>query len=201
MMPVMDGITLTRKIKQNININHTPVILLSAKTQTEDHIEGLGIGADSYLDKPFRTDILVQTINNLIANREILRTKFSGHQEYDNQITPVQLKSSDELLMNRVLKIINEHIANPKLNVEFLASNAGLSRVHLHRKLKELTNQNARDFIRGIRLKQAALLLSEKKFTVSDVAYATGFSNIPHFSTSFKEFYGMSPTEYVERIE
>ena len=200
MMPVMDGITLTRKIKQNININHTPVILLSAKTQAEDHIEGLGIGADAYLDKPFRTDILVQTINNLIANREILRTKFSGHQEYDGQITPLQLKSSDELLMNRVLKVINEQLANPKLNVELLASKVGLSRVHLHRKLKELTNQNARDFIRGIRLKQAALLLSEKKFTVSDVAYATGFNNIPHFSTSFREFYGMSPTEYVEKI-
>ncbi|MCL2097384.1 MAG: response regulator [Bacteroidales bacterium] len=200
MMPVMDGITLTRKIKQNININHTPVILLSARTQIEDHIEGLGIGADAYLDKPFRTDILVQTINNLIANREILRTKFCGHQEYDDKITPVQLKSSDELLMNRVLKIINEQLANPKLNVELLASNVGLSRVHLHRKLKELTNQNARNFIRGIRLKQAALLLSEKKFTVSDVAYATGFNSIPHFSASFKEFYGMSPTEYVEKI-
>ncbi len=200
MMPVMDGITLTRKIKQNININHTPVILLSAKTQAEDHIEGLETGADAYLDKPFRTDMLIQTINNLISSREILRNKFSGNQEYNDRITPVAMKSSDEMLMNKILKVINDNLANPKLNVEFLASNVGMSRVHMHRKLKELTNQSARDFIRGIRLKQAALLLSEKKFTVSDVAYAMGFTNMSHFSTSFKEFYGMSPTEYVEKM-
>ncbi|MDR0693827.1 MAG: response regulator [Prevotellaceae bacterium] len=201
MMPLMDGITFTRKVKQNININHTPIILLTAKTQSADQIEGLEIGADAYISKPFNTSILVTTINNLIANREILRAKFSGRQDYEDRIERAPMKSSDEIFMNKVLKIINENLSNSELNVELLASRVGMSRVHMHRKLKELTSQSASDFIRGIRLKQAALMLSEKKITVSEVAYAVGFRNIPHFSTSFKDFYGISPTEYVKRIE
>ncbi|MDR2126674.1 MAG: response regulator [Prevotellaceae bacterium] len=201
MMPVMDGITLTCKIKQNININHIPVILLTAKIQEQDFIEGLETGADAYITKPFHTSILEQTINNLIANREILRKNFSGGQEYDDKITRIEMKSADELLMNRVMKVISDNLSNSELNVEFLANNVGMSRVHMHRKLKELTNQSARDFIRNIRMKQAALLLSENKFGIAEVAYATGFNNVSHFSTSFRGFYGMSPTEYIENLK
>ncbi|MDR1983870.1 MAG: response regulator [Prevotellaceae bacterium] len=200
MMPVMDGITLTHKIKQNININHIPIILLTAKIQEKDYLEGLETGADAYITKPFNTNILEQTLNNLIANREILRTKFSGGQEYDDKITRIEMKSADEILMNKVMKIISDNLSNPELNVEFLADNVGMSRVHMHRKLKELTNQSARDFIRNIRMKQAALLLSENKFSVAEVAYTVGFNNVSHFSTSFKGFYGMSPTEYIENL-
>lgn len=197
MMPEMDGITLSRKIKQNININHIPIILLTAKSKTEDRLEGLEIGADAYIVKPFNTEILKQTIDNLIANRERLKNKFAGRQQPDDKIDKIELKSSDEKLMERIMKVINENIANPQLNVEMLAENVGMSRVHMHRKLKELTSQSARDFIKGIRLKQAATLLSEKKLSVSEAAYATGFVNLSHFSNSFKEFYGVSPTEYV----
>jgi AraC-like DNA-binding protein len=197
----MDGITLTRKVKQNININHTPVILLTAKTQSADQIEGLEMGADAYIPKPFNTSVLITTITNLIANREILRNKFSGHQDYEGRITLPSMKSSDEVFMNKVLKIIDENLSNSELNVELLAGRVGMSRVHMHRKLKELTNQSAGDFIRGIRLKQAALMLSEKKVTVSEVAYAAGFRNLSHFSTSFKDFYGLSPTEYIKKTE
>ncbi|MDR3134379.1 MAG: response regulator [Prevotellaceae bacterium] len=201
MMPVMDGITLTRKVKQNININHTPVILLTAKTQNADQIEGLEMGADAYLSKPFNTHILITTISNLIANREILRNKFSGNQNYEGRITLPPMKSSDEVFMNKVLKTVNENLSNTELNVELLAGRVGMSRVHMHRKLKELTSQSAGDFIRGIRLKQAALMLSEKKITVSEVAYAAGFRNLSHFSTTFKDFYGISPTEYIRSTE
>lgn len=201
MMPEMDGITLSRKVKQNININHIPIILLTAKSKTEDRLEGLEIGADAYIVKPFNTEELKQTINNLIANRERLKSKYSGKQQPDDKIAKIELKSSDEILIEKIMKIVNENIANPQLNVEMLADNVGMSRVHMHRKLKELTNQSARDFIRGIRLKQAATLLSEKKLSVSEVAYATGFSNLSHFSNSFKEFYGVSPTEYANNPE
>jgi ligand-binding sensor domain-containing protein/signal transduction histidine kinase/DNA-binding response OmpR family regulator len=201
MMPVMDGITLTYKIKQNININHIPVILLTAKIQEKDFIEGLETGADAYITKPFHTSVLEQTVNNLIANREILRRKFSGGQEYDEKIKRIEMKSADEILMNKVLKTISDNLSNQELNVGFLADSVGMSRVHMHRKLKELTNQSARDFIRNIRMKQAALLLSENKFGVAEVAYATGYSNVSHFSTSFRGFYGMSPTEYIENLK
>jgi AraC-like DNA-binding protein len=108
----------------------------------------------------------------------------------------LETRSNDELLMEKIMRTINEHLDDPMLNAEMLAANAGMSRVHIHRKLKELTNQSARDFIRGVRLKQAAALLSEKKLTISEIAYTTGFASISHFSNSFKELYGISPTDY-----
>ena len=199
MMPEMDGITLCRKIKQNININHIPIILLTAKSKAEDQIEGLEIGADAYIVKPFNTELLRTTISNLIANRERLRGKLVGEQQVEEKITKIEMKSNDEILMSKVMKTINDHLADPTLNVEMLAANVGMSRVHMHRKLKELTNQSARDFIRSIRLKQAANLLREKNLSVSEVAYATGFSNLSHFSNTFRDFYGISPSKYKEQ--
>lgn len=199
MMPEMDGITLCRKIKQNININHIPIILLTAKSKAEDQIEGLEIGADAYIVKPFNTELLRTTISNLIANRERLRGKLVGEQQVEEKITKIEMKSNDEILMSKVMKTINDHLADPTLNVEMLAANVGMSRVHMHRKLKELTNQSARDFIRSIRLKQASNLLREKNLSVSEVAYATGFSNLSHFSNTFRDFYGISPSEYKEQ--
>ncbi len=199
MMPEMDGITLCRKIKSNINIDHIPVILLTAKSKEEDIAEGLDIGADAYIVKPFNAELLKKTISNLLKNRELLKGKFNSRSE--GKIEKVEMKSSDEILMEKVIKIVNENLANPDLNVEMLSSRVGMSRVHMHRKLKELTNLSARDFIRNIRLKQAGELLLSKKYSISDVAYAVGFSTLSHFSSSFKEFYGMSPKEYVEKVK
>lgn len=199
MMPRLDGLSLCRKVKQHTNINHIPVIMLTAKTMQEDHMQGLESGADAYLTKPFRMEMLISTIRNLISNRERLKGKFTGEQQTEEKITKIQMRSADEVLMEKVMHTINTHLSDPALNVEMLAANVGISRVHMHRKLKELTHQSARDFIRTIRLKQAAALLTEKNLTVSEVAYATGFSNLSHFSSSFREFYGMSPTEYKEQ--
>ncbi len=199
MMPEMDGMTLCRKMKQNLNTSHIPVILLTAKSKAEDRLEGLEIGADAYIIKPFNTELLRSTISNLISNRERLKGKFAGEKQVDEKIEKIEKKSNDEILMEKIMKIVNENLANPELNVEMLAAGVGMSRVHMHRKLKELANQSARDFIRTIRLKQAASLLTEKNLTISEVAYATGFSNLSHFSNSFRDFYGVSPTEYKEQ--
>lgn len=197
MMPEMDGITLCRKIKQNININHIPVILLTARSGEEDNLEGLSIGADAYIAKPFNMEILKKTVNNIILNREILRNTFKGSQQQESRIKKIQLKSADEKLMERVMRVINDNISNPELSVEMIADRVGISRVHLHRKLKELTNQTTRDFIRNVRLKQAADLLSGKNLTIAEVAEATGFASQGHFSKAFKEFYGVSPSGYM----
>ena len=199
MMPDMDGITLCKKIKSNININHIPVILLTAKSTDEDKSEGFEIGADAYVVKPFNVELLKKRIANLIENRERLEVKPSDLEQNKSLIKKVVLRSSDEILLEKVMKIINNNIAEPDLNVEMLAAGVGMSRVHMHRKLKELTNQSARDFIRSIRLKQAAEMLTHQKLTISEVAYAVGFSNLSHFSNSFHEFYGMSPKEYAQR--
>ena len=197
MMPEMDGLSLCRKIKQNTNVNHVPVILLTAKSKPEDTMEGMATGADAYMVKPFNTELLKSTIANLIANRRLLKSKFSGAQQQEDKVQKLSMKSADEILMSKIMKVINENLSNPDLNVEMLAANVGLSRVPVHRKLKELTNLSARDFIKNIRLQQAAALLKEKKLTVSEVAYATGYTNLSHFSSSFKEVHGMSPKEYM----
>jgi signal transduction histidine kinase/ligand-binding sensor domain-containing protein/DNA-binding response OmpR family regulator len=198
MMPEMDGITLCRKIKQNVNINHIPVVLLTAKSEEEDNLEGLGIGADAYLVKPFNMEILRKTVQNIIRNREMLKNNFSGNQHHADKVQKVALKSADEKLLAKLLDIINQNIDNPALSVEMLAREVGISRVHLHRKLKELTNQTTRDFIRNIRLQQGAGLLSSKQINVSEVAFAVGFTNLASFSTAFKELYGVAPTTYME---
>jgi len=198
MMPEMDGITLCQKIKQNININHVPVILLTARSKEEDNLEGLDIGADAYMVKPFNIEILKKTAKNIIKNREMLRNSFTGSQQQKDKISKITIKSSDDKLLERIMKVINKNIANPEFNVEMISTEVGISRVHLHRKLKELTNQSTRDLIRNIRLQQAAELLSNQKLTVGEVAAATGFSNLTHFSTAFKEAYGMPPVSYME---
>ena len=200
MMPEMDGLALCRKIKQNTNVNHVPIILLTAKSKPEDTLEGMETGADAYMVKPFNTELLKRTIANLIANRRLLRNKFSGAQQQEDKIEKITMKSGDEILMGKIMKVVNEHLDDPALNVEMLASEVGLSRVHVHRKLKELTNLSTRDFIKNIRLQQAATLLAQDhKLTVSEIAYATGYTNLSHFSSSFREKYGMSPKEYMNQ--
>ncbi|WP_202915853.1 hybrid sensor histidine kinase/response regulator transcription factor [Pontibacter pamirensis] len=198
MMPEMDGITLCRKIKQNVNVNHIPIVLLTAKSEEEDYLEGLGIGADAYIVKPFNIEILRKTVQNIIRNREMLKNNFSGNQYHSDKVQKVAVKSADEKLLAKILDIINQNIDNPALSVEMLASEAGISRVHLHRKMKELTNQTTRNFIRNIRLQQAAGLLSSKHINVSEVAFAVGFTSLASFSTAFKALYGVPPTTYME---
>lgn len=196
MMPGMDGITLTRKIKKGINTNHIPVILLSARSSAEEMKEGLESGADNYMVKPFNTEVLKMTIANLLATRHLLKVKYSGSQEQEDKVEKIEIKSQDEILMRKIMAVVNARISSPDLSVESLAAEVGISRVHLNRRLKEITNQSARDFIRNIRMRQAARLLHEKKLSITEVAYATGFANPSHFSVAFKEIFGITPRAY-----
>lgn len=196
MMPEMDGLTLTRRIKKNINLQHIPVILLTAKAQDTDNIEGLKSGADAYITKPFNIDVLMTAVDNLLVSHKRLRNIYSGNQTHDAKVS-INASSNDEKLMERIMKVIDKNISNPDITVEMIAGQVGMSRVHLHRRLKELTNQSPRDFIRNTRLRQAAILMSEKHLSVSEAAMLTGFKNANNFATSFKELFGMTPTEYI----
>lgn len=199
MMPVMDGMTLCRRLRANPLVNHIPIILLTAKTEESSNALGLELGADAYITKPFNIDILSRTIKSLIRNRQIIRNNDHEQQYQDEFIQKINIKSADTKLLEKVHVLINKNMANPELSVEMIANEIGISRVHLHRKLKELTNSTTRDLIRTIRLKQAADLLASKGLTVSEVAFATGFANVNNFSVSFKELYGVSPAHYAEQ--
>ena len=197
MMPEMDGNTMCSKIKSSPTTSHVPVILLTAKSRDEDRLEGLETGADAYLLKPFNMDILRRTIINLIHTHQMLRLKYGRNDLLEEQVEQVKMKSPDEQLLDRVMKVINKNISNSDLSVDSIADEVGISRVHLHRKMKELTGQTPHDFIRNIRLKQAAHLLSSQNMNITEVMYACGFNNAASFSTIFKKFYGMSPREYM----
>lgn len=199
MMPEMNGYSFVKRVRQNININDVPIILLTAKSGLDENLEGISVGADAYLTKPFSVDLLKRTIENLIQIRQQLKNKFTGNENQSEKLEAPELRSADELFVEKVMRVISDHIDDPMLNVEFIADKVGLSRVHVYRKLKTLTNQSARDFIRNIRLKQAAVMLSQKHHMVADVAYASGFTSLSHFSTAFKEFYGVTPKEWMSQ--
>lgn len=198
MMPEMDETTLCAKLKSNINTNDVPIILLTAKSREEDQLEGLQTGADAYILKPFNMDILHRNIINLLTVRRTLRNKFTGNESQNHQVEQIEMQTPDNSLMQRVMEVINENINDSDLSVDMIAQKVGISRVHLHRKMKELTNQTPHSFIRNIRLQQAAKLLKDGKQSITEVMYACGFSNSASFSTMFKNLYGCSPREYMQ---
>ena len=197
MMPEMDGNTLCSKIKTNGAVSHIPVILLTAKSRDEDQLEGLATGADAYIVKPFNLDILRRTIVNLIHTHQMLQLKYARNDQLEELVEDIKMKSPDEKLLEKVMSVINKNLGNSDLSVDKIADEVGISRVHLHRKMKELTGQTPHDFIRNIRLKKAATLLSSGDMNVSEVMYACGFSNAASFSTVFKKLYGVSPRDYM----
>ena len=186
-------------MRNNINTNDIPIILLTGKNTDEDRLKGLETGADAYIVKPFNMDILHRTVINLIAKRNILRNKFTGNESQEHKLQQVTLDAPDSKLMDRVMDVINSNISNTDLSVDMVANEVGISRGHLYRKMKELTNQTPHGFIRNIRLKQAAKLLSQPGQNITEVMYACGFSNLASFSTMFKGLYGMSPREYASK--
>jgi len=198
MMPEMDGITLCRHLKQELQTCHIPVIMLTAKTSIEHRIEGLETGADSYIPKPFNPKHLSIRIEKLLELRQRLIEKFSN--EIGFQTEKIAITSADDKLLQKVMAIIKEKIADTDLNVESLSEKIGMSRGHLQRKLKSLTGQNPNEFIRIIRLKQAAEILSTNDIGVSEVSYLVGFSSPSYFSTCFTKQFNISPTQFKDSL-
>lgn len=198
-MPEMDGITLLRNIKGNANISHVPVIMLTSKSEISDRLEGIKLGADAYLAKPFSLEELHLTIDNLIDNVRRLKGKFTGALKQDDKVEKVEVKGYDEELMERIMKVVNENLSDSDFNVEKMCDEVGVSRTQLHRKLKEMTGVPTSEFLRNIRLNEAARLIREHKINITQVSYMVGFANNSHFSTAFKKYFGMSPTEYAAR--
>jgi DNA-binding response OmpR family regulator len=199
MMPEMDGNILCSKLKTCITTNHVPVILLTAKSSDEDELQGLESGADAYIVKPFNMDILRCTISNLLHQRLVLRNKYNGNESQSDKVNIIKLESPDKKLMDRIMSVINENLSNSDLNVDMIADKVGLSRVHFYRKMKELTNQTPHSFIRNLRIKQAALLLTNSHQNITEVMYACGFTNLASFSTTFKSTFGLSPRDYQKK--
>ncbi len=199
MMPEMDGLTLLKKIKDNPNISQLPVIMLTSKAEVEHKLEGLKSGADAYIAKPFNMEELHIQIDNLIDNMRRLRGKFSGAVQQEERVENIEVKGNDEALMDRIMRSVNAHMSDAEYNVDMLAADVGISRAQLHRKMKEMTGISSGKFLRNLRMEQAARLLREGKVNISQVADRVGYVDQAHFSTAFKNHFGMSPSEYLER--
>jgi len=199
MMPEMDGLTLLKEIKRNSNISDIPVILLTSKSDVNNRMDGLKKGADAFLAKPFDMEELHILIDNLIDNVRRLKGKFSGALNQQGKVDKIEVKGNNNILMDRIMRSINDNIANTEFNVEALSDEVGISRAQLHRKMKEITGISTGEFIRNIRLEQAARLIKEGDINITQVAYSVGFNNQTHFSTAFKKHFGMTPSEYAEK--
>lgn len=198
MMPEMNGFELCRTIKSQLPFSHIPVILLTALTDERQRIFGITGGADDYIQKPFHTDYVKIKIIHLLQERRKLRERLLEKLR-DNKLLlsePEKVESIDDAFLRKFAEQIEAVYADPEYNVEKLSETLGLSRGHLHRKIKELTGTAPVEFLRNYRLNKATLLLRQNAYTVSEVAYRTGFSSPAYFSKCFKAVYGVTPTEY-----
>ncbi|MBN8826111.1 MULTISPECIES: ATP-binding protein [unclassified Spirosoma] len=194
MMPRLDGFGFCKQLKTLEATSHIPVVMLTAKADMDSRIEGLTIGADDYLTKPFDRQELQLRVRNLLLQRERLFEWFTANQG-PRPVAPPAL-TAEQKFLDRLSEEVFKHIDDPDFSVEALAEAVNLSRVQLHRKLKALTNTTATNFIRDIRLAQAATLLATQTDSVTQVAYAVGFDNLSYFAKVFQEKYGVLPSQY-----
>lgn len=192
MMPVMDGLELSRRMKDDMSISHIPVILLTARVLEEQRAEGYATGADSYITKPFLASTLIARIDNLLRNRRQLKRIFSGtlQEQADEEKS---LGERDKTFVAQLRKIIKSHIPDADYSVEDLGAEIGLSRVQLYRKVKALTGYSVVDLLRKARLARAKHLLETSDKTVQEVAFDVGFTTPSYFAKRFKEEFGISP--------
>lgn len=194
MMPVMDGVEFLKAIRENENYSHIPFVMLTAKTDNTSKIESMRYGADAYVEKPFSISYLEARIDNLLEMRKRLREKYS-HSPFEPiaALAPTQV---DNVLLTRLQELIEEHLANPELNVDFLAEQLGISRSGLYDKIKSLADVTPHELIQLTRLKKAAEYLAEGKYRVQEVSYMVGINNSSYFSRLFQKQFGVRPSEF-----
>jgi signal transduction histidine kinase/CheY-like chemotaxis protein/AraC-like DNA-binding protein len=197
MMPIMDGLLFTKSIKENELTSFIPVILLTAKTSDEAHLDALKSTADSFLTKPFNHAILKETVNQLIQERKKLQQRYS--KELILKPLDIVINSIDERFLDKLQQLINEQISNPEFSAEEFADKMGMGKMQLYRKLKSLIGLSITEYLRSERLKAAAALLKKGNGNISEIAYSVGFNDLSYFSKCFKEMYHCSPSEFSKR--
>lgn len=199
MMPKMDGFELCKRIKENTNTSHIPVILLTAKIDGCDHLAGLKCGADTYITKPFNFTLLEAQVETILSNRERTVEKFRSSPL--TQEINLSVSSYEEKFLVNAIEIVKKNMEDPEFDVKLFSEQMQVSNSMLYRKLKALTNLSPNEFIRNVRLKAAAELLQQKKGNVSDIAYLVGFKDARYFSICFKKEFNITPIDYMEKSE
>lgn len=198
MMPVMNGIEMTHKLKDSLDTSHIPIIMLTAKSSIEDQIEGVESGAEAYILKPFNMVYVRAIIDNLLKQRSIIYSKYIHNK--DDGISKIKITTKDEKFLNDVIKLIMESYADPEFNIEKLVELSYVSRTVFYHKIKSLTGLTPIDFLRQKRLHIASQLILETDYNISEIALITGFNDTKNFSRRFKEIYNLTPTQYKEEM-
>ncbi len=198
MMPEMDGYELCSIVKTNIHFSHIPVILLTAKSTLQSKIEGLEIGADSYIEKPFSPDHLLAQVNSLLENRKKIKEYFSNSPLA--HITTIGINKYEESFLEQLQKILLDNLSNEKLDVELLAEEMNMSRPTLYRKIKSISDLTPSELINITRLKKAAELLGNGEYKIYEIAEMVGYSSQTRFSRNFQKQFGASPSEYIQKM-
>lgn len=193
MMPEMDGLTMCGKIKSDIKTSHIPLILLTAKSRTEDRVECYKAGADGYIAKPFELKVLEARIENFLSNKESRQKRFQNEPE--STVTELEMSPLDKSFLDKIVSVIEQNLTDSGFDIDRLAESANMSRSAFYRKIKVITGMSPVEFLRSTKLKKAYELLKQGELNISQVAYASGFSNPKYFSTCFKEQFGISPSE------
>ncbi|QZT37934.1 response regulator [Halosquirtibacter xylanolyticus] len=194
MMPEIDGVTLCKRIKQNICTCHIPVIMITAKATVEDQLAGLRNGADDFIEKPFSIKVLRAKVENFIKMQHRMKKVFKEDEEIE--VESLAFNRMDEEFLSKAKEIVEESLCDPTFTVDRFAREIGMSRSNLHLKMKAILGSTASDYIKKIRFNKALQLLEEQKYTVAEVSYMVGFNTPSYFSTSFKKFFGYLPTEH-----
>jgi len=195
MMPNMDGFTLCRKIRLHVSMSHIPIILLTARSSDNHILEGLSSGANDYISKPFSISILKAKVKNLIALQHEIANRFLKLPlPAVREISP---SSIDEKFLQKAYEVIEKNLNNPDLDVDRFSTAIGMSRAQLYRKIQMLSGQSVKEFIRIIRLKKAAEILTKENLNISQVAFDVGFSSVAYFTKSFSAYFGVTPSKYI----
>lgn len=199
MMPELNGIQLLDKLKNNMATSHIPVILLTAKSSVENQIEGLKYGADYYITKPFQTDFIFASIENLLKQRKkVFESLLANKKTIELSPGEIVITSKDETFLKEIIDIVENGMVDVEFNIDAVAESIGMGRTTFYKKFKSLTNLAPVEFVREMRLKRARQFLDADGQNISEIAYAVGFNSAKYFSTCFREAYGMSPSEYLK---
>ena len=200
MMPEMDGFEVTRKLKENFETSHIPIILLTAYSSPEHQLEGIDAGADAYITKPFSFQYLITRIRKLIEQREKLQFKFA-HEPGMTGALPLQASEKDRLFIEKIHTVMTTHLRDAQFSVDDFAKEMNMGRTLFYKKIKGITNFSPNEYFRIIRLKKATELLNNSEMNVAEIAYEVGFNDPDYFSKSFKKQFGATPTQFRSGIQ
>jgi DNA-binding response OmpR family regulator len=199
MMPEMNGIEFCGQVKNDMEISHTPFILLTAKDSIQTNVDGIGIGADYYFSKPVKIDLLLLTIRNIFSQRNKIKERYS--KDYKVEIKELVHSSKNKQFMDELFVLLEERLESVDLSVDYLSQELGINRTKLNKKIKDLTGQSINEFVRSFRLKKAVEIMTSEDVSVTEVIYRIGIQSNSYFTSAFKKEYGKTPSQFMAEIK